>query len=696
MRRLSIDVGGTFTDCLVLQTDGRIDSFKSPTKPDDPTAGVLRCLDLAATSYGESTEDFLAKVSAIVHGTTLALNSLITGTGPRVGMITTEGFRDIIEIRRGLRDQRVSLYNLFIPPYEPLVPRHLRLGVEERVLYDGSVERPLDEDGTRIAAQTLRDQGVESVAICFLHSYANQSHEERAAAICAEVFGSRNVTTSHAVLPAWREFERFSTTVVSAYLAPTVLRYVSDLQSALERRGLVGPLLMMLANGLVETVDEVAERAINLLNSGPSAAPFGGLAAAGASVGASQISVDMGGTSFDVCVSSDGVVPTTTDTWVEDHRVAIKMVDVRSIGAGGGSIASVDELGLLRVGPESAGADPGPACYGKGGTRPTVTDANLVLGYVPPTTLAAGTLRIDREAGHAALGRLGAELDMSPEEAAIGVYETVTATMADNIMETCTREGHDVRDFALVVGGGAGPLHGASLARRLEIPRVFIPAAAGLYSAFGMLTMATGRDFVRSYPTRAYAADPGTVARLFAEMEGEALAAFERMGVSTEDVRLERTGEMRYERQFHELEVPLAAGPISAATLQSAAEGFHDHHAQRFGFEVREMPVELLSFHLRATAPAPEVTLRTDEASGGGNEAAPVATRSCHWGTEGAIETPVFRTRALPPSTALEGPAIVEDKDTTIVLPPDFRCTVDVSGGFVLESLVPAQITTAD
>jgi N-methylhydantoinase A len=598
-------------------------------------------------------------------------------------MITTEGFRDVIEIRRGLRDQRVSLYDLFIPPYKPLVPRYLRLGVPERMLYTGEVLEELDEAATREAAEQLRSEGVDSVAVCFLHSYANPAHERRAAAICAEIFGEGRVTTSHEILAVWREFERFSTTVVSAYVAPVVADYITDLQARLTQRGLRGSLLMMLANGLVQTVDEVADRAVYLLNSGPAAAPYAALSSAAEAVGRDLISVDMGGTSFDVCVIHDGAVPTTTERWVEDHRVAIKMVDVHSIGAGGGSIASVDALGLLRVGPASAGADPGPACYGKGGGDATVTDANLVLGYIPPRSLAGGELELDEAAGRESLRTLGGELGMEPEAAAEAVYETVTATMADKIMEVCTRQGHDVRDFALVVGGGAGPLHGASLADRLHIDRVFVPAAAGLYSASGMLAMGVGRDLVRSYPIRADQVDAERVGALFDEMEDEARASFERMGVAAGDLSLERTAEMRYVRQFHEIEVPVPAGDVTPEVLESVRDAFHGVHEREYGFSMPVMDVEFLIFHVRATARPAAVSLKQIEPGAGNPAAAQTGERSCIWDKE-PIDTPIFTADMLRAGDQIQGPAIIEAHATTIVVPPAFSCAADRFGNFLL------------
>ena len=470
---------------------------------------------------------------------------------------------------------------------------------------------------------------------------------------------------------------------MSAYVGPVVGNYIDTLQARLTELGLQGQLLMMLANGLVQTVAEVSGRAINLLGSGPAAAPYAALQAARPTLGDHLISVDMGGTSFDVCVLRDAEVPSTTERWIEDHRVAIKMVDIHSIGAGGGSIASVDALGLLRVGPESAGADPGPACYRKGGTEPTVTDANVVLGFIPEV-LANGELSVYMEGACDVLRTLGDQLDMSAEAAAQAVYDTITATMADKIMEVCTRQGHDVRDFSLVVGGGAGPLHGAALAERLDIARAFVPAAAGLYSAFGMLTMAIGRDFIRSRPVRADQADAAVIGGLYAEMEAEAHAAFERMGVAEADVTLERTAEMRYERQFHEVETPVPAGDVTAETVEQTLQNFHAEHESQYGFSVPGMEVELLIFRVRATAPTPSITVSTIESGEADPTAALVGTRECYWSGE-FKETPIYSAELLKAGSQVDGPAVIERTTTTIVVPPGFGCHADQFGNYLLE-----------
>ncbi len=689
MKRVSIDVGGTFTDCLVLDEEGTVHEFKASTTPSDPAVGLLDALTKAATSLEQSLDDFLADVEILIHGTTLAINALLTGRGAKTGMITTENFRDVIEMRRGLRDLDVSMFNVFVPPYKPLVPRRWRLGVPERVRYTGEVITALDEDAVRAAAEKLKADGVESVAVCFLYSFVNPAHEQRAAEICEEVFGRGRVTASHEILPVWREFERFSTTTVSAHVSPIVADYLENLVERLRENGFGGSLLMMLANGLVQTVEQVRDRAVYLLSSGPAAAPAAALALAEPVAGKELISIDMGGTSFEVCAIRRGEVPTTTESWVGKHRVAIKMVDTRSIGSGGGSIAWIDSLGLLRVGPQSAGADPGPACYGKGNTEATVTDANVVLGYVPADYFLGGEIRLDADKAHEAVAGVAGRIGLSVESAAHAIFETVNAQMADLITEVCTRRGFDVRDFALVAGGGAGPAHAAFLADRLDIGRVVVPSVAALYSAFGMLTMDLGRDFARSHVARVEVVDPEVVNALYAEMEDEAVREFEPLGVSREDMTLTRTAEMRYVGQFHEVEIPFPDGPVTAETIQQAVTILHERHEDLYSFAMIWVPAQFLTFRLVASAPRTPFELRAASASDDDASGALKRTRTCFWDGE-ALETPAYDGQLLRAGNIVEGPAIVEERTTTIVVPAGFTCAVDERKNYVLQRTAAA------
>jgi N-methylhydantoinase A len=683
MYRVSVDVGGTFTDCLVLGEEGELRQFKSPTTPQDPSLGFLACLEKAAKDFRRPLATFLADVDLLIHGTTLATNTLINENGAKTGLFTTKGFQDVIEIRRGYKNIRASMYNVFVPPYKPLVRRRHRLEVEERVLDSGEVLTPLNEDEARTAAAKLKEAGMESLAICFLHSYANPQHEQRAAEIARAAFNGGYVTASHDILPVWREFERFSTTVVSAYVGPVVERYLKALVKRLEESGFKKNLLLMLSSGLVETVAHCVPRAVLLIGSGPAAAPAGASYIGESADRRNLISIDMGGTSLDVCLIREGEIPTTTESWVGEERVAIKMVDIHSAGAGGGSIAWIDSLGLLRVGPHSAGAEPGPACYGKGGKEPTVTDADLLLGYVPADFFLGGEIQLARENAEEAVKKVAQPLGMSVAQAAQAIFTTVNSFMADQITEVSTKRGYDVRDFTLVVGGGAGPVHGAAIAELLSIPTVLIPSVAAAYSAFGMFAMDVGRNYARSYICGAKNIDIEKVNRLYREMEAEALAGFRANGIAPEQVVFLRSAEMRYGGQFHEVEVELSGGDFTAEGLDSTVNEFHKQHEKLYTFQMPWKSAEFLTFRLRATVPRAPFHLRRIDA-GVPDRAPAVKRRRRCWFDGQEVDTPVYDGTRLLAGARFRGPAIIEETTTTVVVPASFDCAVDQWKNYLL------------
>ncbi len=683
MTRVAIDVGGTFTDVLVLEDDGALHELKVPTTPDDPSLGLLDGLRKAAAARGRGTRDLAAGLDALIHGTTLATNALLTGRGARVGMLTTAGFRDLVEIRCGQKNVHTSMYNIFVPPYRPLVPRYLRLGVAERTLYTGEVLTPLDAAETRAAVEALKREGVEAVAICLLHSYANPANERAAAAICREHLPEVYVTSSHEVLPVWREFERFSTTVVSAYVGPIVDRYLARLDRHLAEAGFAGTLLLVQSDGLVQSVEATRKRAVYLVCSGPAAAPTTAIRYGQAAGHDNLISVDMGGTSFDVCLIDRGEVPTTTESWIGEERVAIQMVDVHTVGAGGGSIGWIDALGLLRVGPQSAGAVPGPACYGKGGVEPTVTDADLALGYLDPDYFLGGEIPLDAALARQALDTVGRPLGLDTTRTAQAMFDTVNSVMADKITELSTKRGHDVRDFALVAGGGAGPIHAAAIAALLGVETVVVPRLAALFSAFGMLAMDLGRSYARSYVARRQALDLDVVNGLYAEMEAEAYAAFQDGGIPREEVVLARGADLRYVGQFHEVEVSVPAGPLGPDQVEAVVAAFHRRHQELYTFSTPAHQVEFLTFRLKATARQAPLQLRPATAADAGPAPAPERRRACYFGGE-RLESPVYAGERLRPGHVIRGPAIVEEPTTTLVVPPAFTCTVDPYRSYVL------------
>lgn len=684
MYRICIDVGGTFTDCLVLDEEDRnLRQFKSPTTPPDPSIGFMNVLEKAARGYAEPLPDFLAHVDLLIHGTTLATNTLINQNGAKTGMITTKNFRDVLEVRRGYKNIRTSMYNVFVPPYKPLIPRFLRLEAEERTVYTGDVLTPLNEQDVRQAATKLKGHGVESVAVCFLHAYANPQNEKRAAELTTAVLDDAYITTSHEILPVWQEWERFSTTAVSAYVGPAVKRYLLALADRLRESGFKGNLLLMLSSGLVETVDYCIPRVVYLIGSGPAAAPSAALHLGRQAGSDNLLSFDMGGTSLDVALIRNGEIPTTTEGWVQDERVAIKMVDIHSAGAGGGSIAWIDSLGLLRVGPQSAGSDPGPACYGKG-QEPTVTDADLLLGYVPVDFFLGGEIPLDRRRAEDAIRKKVAEpLGMQMAEAARAVFTAVNSFMADQITEVSTRRGYDVRDIAIVAGGGAGPIHAPFIADLLGVPNVIVPSVAASYSAFGMFAMDVGRNYARSYIARATDIDLDRVRRLYAEMEQQALDGFKEMHVRDEQVVFARTADLRYVGQFHEVEVEVASGELSRDSLAQAVENLHRRHKELYTFNMPWKGAEFLTFRLRATAPKAPFELR--RIAGGTSDASHALKRrrNC-WFDGREINTPVYDGEKLLAGNRIAGPAIIEETTTTVVIPGSFSCSVDAGRNYLL------------
>ena len=681
-KRVCIDVGGTFTDCLVMDETGLLQKFKASTTPSDPSIGLMNTLKKAARYYGADIGEFLSQIEVLVHGTTLATNILINERGTKAGMITTKGFRDSIEMRRGIKPVDVSLYNLFISPNRPLIPRSRRIGVEERTLVDGSIMTPLNEQEVRNGVNKLQAQGVKSIAVCFLHSYANPKNEQRAAEIVREIAPEIFVSTSHETLPIWREFERFNTTAVGSYVGPAVAHYLTSLEKVLKDSGFTGTFLMMLANGLVQNVAECIRRPVFLLHSGPAAAPSGAVYL-GKHLGEKNLlSVDMGGTSFDVCMIEKGDIPTTTEHWENDQRVAIKMVDIASIGAGGGSMANTDALGLLRVGPQSAGADPGPACYGNA-ENATVTDANLILGYVPADYFLGGEMKLDEKASRRAMKPVMEKLGVDEKGAAEAIFRTVNANMANKITEVSTKRGHDIRDSIMIAGGGGGPIHGGFIADSLGIKRVVVPPVAALYSAFGMFAMDIGQDYARSFVGRASNIDLDTLNRVYAELEAEAQTAFKQHGVPPDKVILKRSADLRYVGQFHEVEVDMAGGKITRDAVDAAAAGFTRKHEELYTFAMPWKAVEILTLRLKATTPNAPFALPQVAKGDADPKPALKRRRTCRFNGRD-VDTPIYDGEKVLAGNVISGPAIIEETTTTVVIPEAYVCSVDKYKNYIL------------
>ena len=686
MKQLTIDVGGTFTDCLVMEESGQLQRFKASTTPEDPSLGSFASVGKAADHYKQTLEQFLAGVDQIVHGTTLGTNILITERGAKVGILTTKGFRDVVEMRRGIRKLRGSMFDLFIDPYKPLVPPYLCLGVEERTLYTGQILTPLNETELRLSARELLDEGCTAIAVCFLHSYANGENERKAKRIVQEMAPDAYVAASHEILPIFREFERFSTTVVSAYIGPALVHYSRKLEGGLKERGFAGRLLMMLANGMVQVVEECVDRAVYLLNSGPAAAPFGALYLGGLHNKTNLLSVDMGGTSFDVCVIKEGKIPTSADSWIGEHRVAIRMVDVPTVGAGGGSLAWMDSLGLLRVGPQSAGADPGPAAYGKGDGA-TVTDADLALGYIDPNYFLGGDIKLDAKRSQQALARVAELLKSDTNRAAQLISSTINTVMGNLITEVCTKQGHDVRDFTLVAGGGAGGIHAAAIAKQLSIPMVIVPRVASLMSAFGMFAMDLGLEYARSCARRQNKLNFAEISALFVDMHTRAREDFNRIGIAESHLTFRRTVEMRYVGQYHEVEIELPDEDLNDSHLKLLLQNFHTQYEKLYTYSMPWRAAEFLTYRLRVTSASRPLKPAQLGRASSGIEAARRGSRSCLLeGRSKHLEVPVYDWDRLAPGHRFEGPALIDDKTTTVLVVEGFSCEVDPSHNLALRA----------
>ena len=660
MYRIGIDVGGTFTDLVAVDPTGRATLAKVASTPEDPSIGVMAGLARLAEVLGLETDGMFAATERIVHGTTVATNALLEHKGAKVGLLTTEGHRDVIEMREGLKDDR---YNLRMPPPVQLVPRDRRLAVKERMRADGTVETPLDLISLDAAIAVLKAYQVEAVAVCYLHAYRDASHERATAAALAEALPHAYVSTSSDVFPQIKEFDRVSTTVVNAYVGPALSRYLGRLAERLTASGYRGPVLIIQSHGGVAPIVEASRLAAGGVLSGPAGGVAGSRYAARLLGQGNLIPFDMGGTSTDICLIVDGEATLAVDRKVGGHRVALNSLDIASLGAGGGSIGRVDAGGILHVGPESAGAQPGPACYGNGGTLPTVTDANLVLGYLDPEHFLGGRRSLDRKAAEAAVDRLAAQLGVDRIAAAEGIHRVVNTNMAEGIRLVSVRRGVDPRRFALLSFGGAAGLHVTDVARQLDLGRVVVPRVAAVLSAWGMLATDLRFEVARTHIGDTGQLDGAATKRLFAEMAAEATR---RLRASFDgEVRLQRSVDMRYGEQIFEINVPLDGVDWEASDpLPQIVERFHDRHEALYTYALRGQDAVLVNARVAAIGVLPD--LPQEPALPAGRPAAASGERRIHLGAW--TSAPFYEFEALAPGQEVAGPAIVESAMTTVLL----------------------------
>jgi N-methylhydantoinase A len=688
--RVGVDIGGTFTDLVVVdETTGAVRVGKVLTTSKDPAHGVEQGVQSLLGEAGVAA----GSVRAVVHGTTLATNALIERKGARTALLTTAGFRDTLEIRS---EGRYDMYDLFIDPPAPLVPRHLRREVSERLLPDGSVLRALDEAGARREIAALAGEGVEALAICLLHAYVNPAHERRLAALVREIVPDLPVSCSSDVVPEIREYERTSTTAANVYLVPLMAGYVQDLEQRMVDLGLPGQLYVMQSSGGIALPEEARRLPIRLVESGPAAGALAAALSARERGEPRLLSFDMGGTTAKACVIDDGVPLVAREFEVaradrfkkgSGLPVRVPVIEMIEIGAGGGSIARVDRLGLLKVGPDSASADPGPACYGLGGRLPTVTDADLILGYLDGDFFLGGRMRLDRQAAARAIEeQVARPLDLDLTQAAWGIHRLVNENMAAAARIHGIERGKDLRAYPLFAFGGAGPVHCWQVAKILRVPRILLPFGAGAMSAYGLLAAPLAFDFVRTHHERLDAPDWAGINRLLEEMEAEGRERLARAGVASADVSVKRVAEMRYLGQGHEVEATLPAGALSAESLAAITVSFEAAYRALYHRLPQGVPIEALNWRVTTAGPAPDVTMRQATPSGGVARNALKGTRRAWFAEAHAyVDTPVYDRYALASGAAFSGPAIVEERESTAVIGPGGRCRVDAGLMLVIE-----------
>ena len=677
--RVATDVGGTFTDLLVLESneatgESVVRSAKTDTTPGGYEEGVFDVM--AKGGVAADTVDFLA------HGTTVVINALTERTGVKVGLITTQGFRDTLEIARG---NRPDFFNLHYQKPEPFVPRSLRRELPGRMDYHGREMQPIDLGALPAIVADFREEGVEAVAICFIHAYANPAHEQEALAELGRLWPEISAICSHQITREWREYERTSTAVLSAYVQPVAERYLQRLDAGLAERDFGGGLYIMQSNCGVDSVDTVSRVPITMVESGPASGVWGA-AELGRLIGEPNVlALDIGGTTAKCSLSEDARVRIKTDYWIGRSRatagypVMVPVVDLVEIGNGGGSIAWVDDFGKLRVGPRSAGAMPGPAAYGRGGTEATTTDANLWLGRINRDYFCGGEVEADMDAVRKAIETVGTRLGVDAAEAARGIVRIANNNMVNALKLVSVNRGFDPRDFTLIAFGGGGAMHAVALAQELGVAKVVVPADASVFSAWGMMMSDLRRDDVVTLLVDLDAEHADTIEAAFAETEERARNRFAAEGVDAGAVRLSRFGRFRYQNQEHTTEVPLGADPVTAARVAAIEAAFHETYEREYTYRL-DAPVEMVGFHVVARVEIGKLTMTRREVTGRALDEARKGARQVDYALEGVREAAIYDGERLEPGMAFDGPAIVEDPGTTVVVHPGNHAAVDDFG----------------
>ena len=684
--KIGIDVGGTFTDFVVTRDDAEPAIFKTLSTPADPSIAVVNGLaDIAASMNPPLTlEAFAPTIDTLVHGTTVTTNATLTGTGAKSALLTTEGVRDALEMRRGIREEQ---YNNRYTNVKPLVPRFLRAGIRGRLDRNGAETAPLDLAQIRQAIDLFKQENVSAVSICFMNSFANPAHEQAAAKLVREEMPGAYLSVSTDVLPSIRFYERVSTTALNSYVGPKLNHYLDQLVGRLKGIGFKGLLLIMQSNGGVISPQLAREKAALTLLSGPAGGPGAGLFYVRPHGQNKCITTDMGGTSFEASVAVDSPM-IKNDGEIARHRIALPMLDIHTIGAGGGSIGWLDEGGMLRMGPQSAGADPGPACYGKGGRLPATTDANVVLGYLDPGFFAGGKMRLDAAAAHAAIEEhIAKPMALSVEEAAAGMYRVACNNMAQGVREVTIKRGFDPREFPFIPAGGAGPIHSCLICSELEIPLQVVPRESSVLCAFGMLMSELKHDFVRTFVARLDAIDWPRLTAMIDEMSADGTRQLVEERIAEERRRHDVRFDCRYIKQYHEVSFGVPRELIDSRDTMAIAAAFNAEHNRLYGYslEAEKTPIEIINVRVQAIGITDKPTYR-QEAWAGADAAKALKGRRRMYipETKDFRETPVYDGHRMHCGNRVTGPAMIEQETTAIFVSDSYDCAVDVLGSFVI------------
>ena len=683
--KIGIDVGGTFTDFLLVLDDGSSKIFKVLSTPQDPSIATLTGLGEMASDQNLSLEEFLGHVAVIVHGTTVTTNAVLTYTGSKTALLTTKGLRDTLEMRRGIRERQ---YDNRYPNVKPLVERYMRIPVEERIDYNGEVVTPLNRTDVEKAVDFMLYEGVEAVAVCFINAFANCRHEEEVCGFIQDKIPQAYLTISNRLLPSIRFYDRVSTTVLNSYVGPTLKRYLSALIAKLQQAKYEGILLIMQSNGGVISPEVAIERAAVTLLSGPAGGPVAGVEYAAAQGYDDCITVDMGGTSFDASMVKDKTPTVTTGGEINRLKLALPMLNVVTIGAGGGSIGWIDEGGLLKMGPQSAGANPGPACYDLGGELPTCTDADLVLGYLDKDFFAGGRIPLNLNKSRDMIEKhIAGPLKLDLAEAAAGMYNVINVNMAAAVREVSVKQGYDPRDFPLVIAGGAGPNHACMIALELEIPVMIIPKESSIFCAAGMLRSDLKHDFVSTYATGLDAADPATFKKLFGDMKAQGIELLISEGIPQNRIAHIFSLDLRYVKQYHEVNIEITSQEINRADFGSIATRFHKKHNALFGYSLEEeqTPVELINLRVMCIGQTAKPKFQIEAYDGPDPSKAHKKNRRIYLPLQKRFEAvEIFDGARLRFGNKVVGPAVIEQVNTTTFVSPEFSLLVDKFGSYTM------------